>query len=512
MKRNSKATSGKLLAGLTAAALLLMTAACAADEPQQAGKAPEAGADALKEVTLTWYYPGPVDRMKDYELVQEEMNKLIKPAINATLELKPLDWGAYEQKINTMNASGEKYDLVWTSPSTNNYHQNVAKDALYPLDDLLTHYAPKLKAAIPENVWNAAKVNGRIYGAINWQIVAMPYGVSVPKMYIDKYGIDMDAIASYEDFEPYLKAWKEPHFPVLYNKDGSDGFSGTPTLWGMDSIGGDTTVGWIRLDDPELTVFNQFETAEFKKEMERRRSLYLANYLPKDAAVQGRGDIDSAYKSGKYSLFNIAVPTKPGVAAEEKQRFNGIEVVYKSLVDPYITTNRAIATMTGISATSPNPERAMMLLELMNTNKELYRLMSYGIEGKHYKVTDKDKGVIEMISDGGYAPNTDWMYGSTFNGYYRSMDDVGNNEKILEMNLSAKTSPILGFSFNPEPVKLEVAQTTSVYKEYKDLLASGTSDLDKTLPEFLDKLNKAGAQKIIAEKQKQLDEWKKSNS
>ncbi|MBN2983815.1 MULTISPECIES: DUF3502 domain-containing protein [Cohnella] len=46
---------------------------------------------------------------------------------------------------------------------------------------------------------------------------------------------------------------------------------------------------------------------------------------------------------------------------------------------------------------------------------------------------------------------------------------------------------------------------------WQDLLASGTSDLDKTLPEFLDKLKKAGAEKIVAEKQRQLDEWRKTN-
>jgi putative aldouronate transport system substrate-binding protein len=507
----SKMKPFRVLTSMALVTALLTLSACANNQESTPAAEPSAKpVETLKDVKLTYYYPNPVANIKDVQLVQDEINKITKTAINATVELKPIDWGAFEQKMNVISAAGEEYDLVYTSPSSNNYYQNVAKGAFIPLDDLFDKYMPKTKATAPEVLWNAAKVNGKQYAVVNYQIIAMPYGISVPKMYIDKYKINMDAIKSYDDLNQYYQQWKEEHNPVLYSKDGGDGFSNVSPLWGMDAIGGATTPGWVRIGDSSLQVFNQFESPEFKKEVERKRSLYTQGLMPKDAAVMGGNDTNNALKAGKYILFGTGVPVKPGAANEEKAKWNGIEVIYKALSEPLITTNSALGTMTAISKTSKNPERAAMLIELLNTNKELYRLLSYGIEGKHYNLVDKDKGVIELIKDSGYWPNTAWMFGNQFNGFYLSKDDVGNFEKTIEMNNTAKASPTLGFNFNADPVKTEIAQTTSVYKEYKDILMSGTGDPAKTLPEFLDKLKKAGADKIVAEKQKQIDEWKKT--
>jgi putative aldouronate transport system substrate-binding protein len=76
------------------------------------------------------------------------------------------------------------------------------------------------------------------------------------------------------------------------------------------------------------------------------------------------------------------------------------------------------------------------------------------------------------------------------------------------MNAAAKPSVILGFAFNPEPVQSELAQCASVVQEYWPALELGTVDPNTVMPEFLDKLDKAGAQKIIDEMQKQLNAWK----
>jgi putative aldouronate transport system substrate-binding protein len=42
-------------------------------------------------------------------------------------------------------------------------------------------------------------------------------------------------------------------------------------------------------------------------------------------------------------------------------------------------------------------------------------------------------------------------------------------------------------------------------------LYTGTIDPESYIPKFVDKLNSAGLQKIIAEKQKQLDAWAKAS-
>jgi putative aldouronate transport system substrate-binding protein len=45
------------------------------------------------------------------------------------------------------------------------------------------------------------------------------------------------------------------------------------------------------------------------------------------------------------------------------------------------------------------------------------------------------------------------------------------------------------------------------FKEYFGTLNVGIVDPDKYLPQYLDKLNASGVDKVIAEKQKQFDGW-----
>ena len=56
-------------------------------------------------------------------------------------------------------------------------------------------------------------------------------------------------------------------------------------------------------------------------------------------------------------------------------------------------------------------------------------------------------------------------------------------------------------------MKTEVAAVTNVCNEYRCALEFGVLDPEEAIPQFLEKLEAAGIQKIIDEKQKQLDEY-----
>ncbi len=459
----------------------------------------------LAPVELTYYYSG--TPQKDVGLIEEAMNKILKAKINATIKLNTIDWGSFEQKMNVMSSAGDAYDLVFTAPWMNNYFLNTSKGAFLPLDELLDKYAPTLKATVPQAVWDATRINGKIYGAVNWQIVAMPYGIDVRKDLADKYKLDLNAVKKYEDLEPFFDQ-------VLTNEKGvwpATGvvFTDQPLYYGMDQIGEAASPGWYKIDDASAKAFNQYASPEFKQAVEMAIRWKAEGYIRKDAPP---ADPTADFKAGKYGTM-IGWPVKPGGEFEEKQK-NTFDGYPKALSPALITTDRAIATMTAISSTSKNPERAMMFLELINSDKELYNLLCNGIEETHYVFVDKEKGVIGIPegadpANRGYAPGTDWMFGNQFNGYYTSPDAAGNWEKTIELNKNAEVSPLLGFNFNPDPIKTELAQTGAIVKQYYQALMMGITDISK-LDEFLKKLDEAGAEKIIVEKQKQIDEWLKT--
>jgi len=89
-------------------------------------------------------------------------------------------------------------------------------------------------------------------------------------------------------------------------------------------------------------------------------------------------------------------------------------------------------------------------------------------------------------------------------------EDPNKWQSYIDYNKSAEKSRALGFAFNAEPVKNEIAATSNVEKEFKYVIVSGSVDPEVFIPKYLAKLKTAGSDKIIAEKQKQLDEWAKT--
>ena len=183
------------------------------------------------------------------------------------------------------------------------------------------------------------------------------------------------------------------------------------------------------------------------------------------------------------------------------------DVLLKSISPAILTTAGITATMTGVSRTTVSKEAAAKWLELLNTDKPTYNLLCIGIEGKHWNWKMKDKEVIEQVKDTAYNPSTDWMFGNQFMAYYRDERQVGSWDDTKKINDSATPSPTLGFVMDREPVKNEIAAVAAVITEYTNYgpKAKAASEL----PKMVDAMNAAGATKVLAEMQKQIDAWKK---
>lgn len=458
----------------------------------------------LPPVELNWYLvfsPQP-----DQDAVFAEANKDISAKINATVKFNVVDWGSYNDKMQVLISSGEPIDLCFTANWINNFNQNVAKGAFAPLDDLLVQYAPQLKASIPDKLWNAAKVDGKIYGIINYQISTMTNGLYASKELANKYGFDPKSVNKLEDFEPFLKSVKEQD-PGIYGLDWAAGASSEPlgkltTYLGFEEIGGRHIPGVIRLNDTSLKVENQFASPEYKAYFQLARDWYKKGYIRQDAA--NIKDSEADLKAKKIAA-GLDGNVKPGGDIEMKAKY-GWDVVQIPLNKPVLLTSSSIATMHAITKASKNPERAMMLMELLNTDKAIYNKLAFGIEGKNYKKTGENS--IELIPDSKYNPGVPWEIASTFNAYLLPGQPETVWEDTRKLNESAVASPLLGFVFDTTPVATEIAQCSSVKDELLPALELGTVDPDTVLPKLLDKMEKAGASKIIAEMQKQIDAWK----
>lgn len=480
-----------LLAVLT---LLTMFAGCGKKETPAADASSDEEIVKLKLVTRVGSWP-------DQELVQEEMNKILREKIGVEVELGFIGLGEYDQNVKTMMAGGDDIDIVFTSNFANDYYSGVSKGAFLPLDDLLKEYAPQSYANIPEKFWDGVRVDGKIYGFINYQIIATQYGVAARADLLEESGFDLSTVKKPEDLEPFLEYAKNADpsiIPLEMSKTGM--FTYLETFYGFDQIGADSMPGAVRFDDDSLTVVNMYASEEFAEYCNLMRDWYQKGYMIADAATFTA--VADQRKTGRIAA--CINPIKPGVEAEFAANYAN-EMTVQALSTPFVTTTGCTNSMNAIMRTCKNPEKAMQFLELLNTDAELNNLLNFGIEGKHYnKISDNQ---IELIPDSGYCPNRAWTFGTAFLSYYLPGQATDTWDQTKAMNEEAVSAPTLGFTFDPTNVQSEIAQCASVYEEYAPSLITGSVDPAKVLPEFLDKLESAGASKIIAEEQAQIDAW-----
>ena len=482
------------LASLTGCA---KPAAAPAPEPAEAGSG-----TTLEPVELTWFFIGN-GQQEDVSLIEEKINEYIKDKINATVKLQCYQWGAeYDDKLRQMIASRQEFDICFTAAWANNYMQNAVKGAFVPLNDekdLLSKYAPKTKALLGEDFLAGSQIDGINYGIPANKEKAHSWGFIIKKDLVDKYGFDLSAIKTLEDLEPMLKVIKEKE-PNVYGLEALNGES-PYKLMDWDVIGDDKCPGVVYNDSKDLVVFNEFEKPETMALLKTMRKYFLAGYIRKDAATVTDYNADEA--AGK--IFAATKSLKPGKDAEMSLT-HGFEWVQVYITPPVISSRDTMGSLQAISSTSKNPERALMFLELFNTDPYLNNLINFGIEGKHYvKVSDS---VIKAGPDQTkYNPGTGWMFGNQFINYLYESEDPKKWEQFEEFNQQAAGTQTLGFNFDPSPVKNEIAAVNNLWDKYVPALETGSIDPEVNVPKFLEELKAAGIDKVIAEKQEQLNEW-----
>lgn len=486
-------------------------AATGADASATLGSSADAastGAAKLDPYEIKWYIDGPAPQPA-IERIEEAADGLLKP-INATIKIVANDYGSYVQKIQMVIASGQEFDLCFTSNWSIPFYSTAASGAFLPLDDLLKENAPTIMATLPEIGWQAATVNGKIYAIPNYQIWARADEIAIRKDLADKYNFDASSLKTLDQLTPFFEAVKkgEPGDMIPmglcqnYNLWGD-----TKQSHGYEEIGGTLIPGVIKIDDPDCTVVNQYTTPEYQATLDIVRDWYVKGYVKKDASTVG--DLSAEMKAGKVAASPLG-SWKPGGDIVARQQFGGRDVYDIRFSDSVITGSMLIGTMAAVSKTSKDPARATMFYDMLFKSKDLMNLITLGQENVDYK-TNSD-GTVSMIPNSGYDVSTfGWEFGNQFNQKLMQGQSPTVWEDTIKLNNEAKIAPDVGFSFDPSPIATQLASVTAVTKEYRDQLETGSVDPKKVYPTFISKLKAAGCDQIIAEEQKQISAWKASN-
>ncbi len=337
---------------------------------QETAQSSESAGKSEESVKLVWYTIGTPPN--DLTKVNDEINKYIEPKINATVEMKMLDWGEYNQKMQIIIAS-EVYDIAFTSSWANDYFANAKKGAFYELDKLLEEKGQGIKDALNPAFLEGTKVNGHNYGLPTNKELPQQRVFRFNKTFLDKHNLDVSNVRTLQDLEPILKAFKEKEpgiAPIPAN---------IAEFLPYDLPINDIPFIGMKLDTQDYKLTNVWESPEALSYLETMHKYFAAGYLPKDVATQK--DAGDYFKTGNW-LVDVAdsQPYADNLWTSDA----GYEVISKPMHDP-ITFNWSVAgALQAINAKSKNPEKAMEFLNLLYSDPEVVNLLDYGIEGKHY--------------------------------------------------------------------------------------------------------------------------------
>lgn len=510
-----KKVAKRVVLSLTAVlALSTVLAGCGKENEKQpqASSLTETPKQDLKEVKLKVYSITYANLFPDNQKVMDEVNKILKQKINATMDYT-IDMSAdAEKKIPLILASGEEYDGI--TVGANLFASEVAKGAFREIGDMLATYMPdRVKGATNYDLKDVT-YNGKLYGMPGAFQTFLPQGWIIRGDLRKKYNIpevkDVDSLKTYlqvlKDKEPSVIPFNTSAADVLtLNQAFIDGKGYVnPKVFGSNMLG-----LWYQYNADKVTVTYDYDLPEFKDFLKSTKEFADKGYWSKNAYSSKTISLD-AFKAGTSFVATGHVVTSNDIAVQLNANHPDWEVEFARIPNNYRDKpSRGLGFV--VPQAAKNPERLMMALELMRTDPEINALLEYGIKGVHYNLTSDGKVKPTDLGLKNYPPDQfplSWgnRNGSLFKAVEGSVSNFLDLQKADKIKEYSKENKLPGFVMKKDAIASELAAMTEVINSYKTLIYLGAfDDVDAITKQYADKMKAAGADKVKVEVQKQID-------
>lgn len=464
--------------------------------------------DTSKHVVLTMYCIGDEGGIYAQEHL-EKVNELLTKKINAELAPVMVSWGDYKTKLPMIWAGGEAYDLTYTS-NWSGYFTEGEKGAFMDITELFPTYAPQTYEYLMEKDYlDTTTIDGKYYMVPNDKPDYTGFIYNYREDLRKKY--NCPEIVDKETFEVYLQAIKDNEPSMIPYANSATEAQRFQTFlneqdWSrpLDSA---TGVFVYDLNDP-TKVFNVVETPEYAAFIEETREYYDKGYWSQSIMAETSASKD-LFEGGQTAVYMGNFSNSNNAYMNITAQHPDWEIGYYSSdlasgkVELVAPCNNGMA----IGAYSKNAERAMMFIELMYNDQEVYDIVMNGIEGVTYEKDEATmtKRVPDGIDPGTIALKNLAMGFSTTKYELGSMNDSPKLNELKEEYASYVVFPELaGYSIKQDSISAELAAIKSVVDEFKTPLEKGVTAPTEGLEALKQKLKDAGVDKVMEEINSQI--------
>lgn len=534
----------RLLSILLVSAMVLGLTACgsapAAEAP--AAEAAEAGdvaeevaadIDTSEHVVINYMVTGDKpdgDKAARLDEMMEKLNAILTEKCNAELDIYYIGWTDYLSNYNlTLAQMDGSVDLIGTASDWLDAWPNAKNGAFLELsEDMLKTYAPMTWASVSPEHWDLCKYDGEIYlmpedNYAQWTNHGFVYRLDWAK----EAGL-ADGCKSWEDMTTYFEWVKANKTDIIpWDSDGSeysqmangwiashsnfvpvDGIC-SGALWGGTKDDLYTIVTPAYTDTESMVEYAKMmkswdETGVWKTDVlnntasSNRDDFRIGRVSAEQHHTQTWTDLCSATPAN--TIFADDPNAEVGFFYFGEETGN---VVALSI------THGAMA----VSAASANPERALMVYDLLRNDPECYKLFNYGIEGISYAVNDEGL----RVTPEGYNADSDNINGMTNWWWGRNDDleikDATRNWEAIDALYEEYDGIKIDYPYgqfipNVDDIQAKIDNCNEVYTNYTKQISYGKfqGTAEEIVAEMQEALKQAGIEEVTAELQAQFDE------
>ena len=503
-------------------------------------EAPEETAEpALEQKTIQLMITG-AGKQANSDKVWAAFNEQLQQYVpNTTVEFIDVSFDEYSEKFSQILASGEGVDLAWTGWLINK-PQNIADGNLMPLDDLLAEYGQGIVDILGENVVeihrNAA--DGKLYYLPSWQgLCGERRGwlvvTEIAELAGDTWIEDTEAAlnkwrnnySGIEDFQAvldqatkYLAAAKEAgKLGAGINTGRAFGWSMYNGMYSFLGVGG-AEIG-ITYCDGTFTVKDGVAGEHYKLYAKTMADWYKEGYIRSDIMSVDTSTLTTP-KNGEITDTTYVFSCDPYLTEADQEAAiadAGMDMTYLPIEEnAYLILGGD--TSYAIPYCADEPERAMMVLNAIYSQPDLYNTLIYGIEGEDY--TKNADGTI-TTSYVGASPTADdsygiqrWIIGSCKNALINNGTDPNYYADLEALEATAQVNPFLNFTFDRTNVEGICASILNVYYEYGPQIDNGVAgdNWEELYNNYMAARKDAGIEELVTEFQNQLNAYIEANN
>jgi putative aldouronate transport system substrate-binding protein len=444
--------------------------------------------------TLVWWQIG--SNSADLAHYSQILSDYTQEKIGVRMDVRQGTWANASQRFNAMINTGEYWDILFSDANT--YPSFASLGAYADITALVKEAAPGLYNGIPEELWRGVSLNGIIYGIPTYKDSASTMYAFWDAAIVNKYQLNIDD-NSWRNLDFNFRKIKagegQRYYPYIMSKGEVD-----PVFLRYDTFTSFLHPVGVRSDDPERRVVCTLEQADVLEAFSYMHNWYETGVINPDANM-----VDNL---PKYRPYFIA-QAWPAVAASYATSAGIERYLPSKFYGPIHSTQSIQGSINCISVNSKYKKEALKLLELVNSDPKFRDMMAYGIEGDHFHYVTMPDGRKAVHRDRTDWPLVNYQEGNYFIETPEDTVPAGYWDEVRHLNETATASQLLGFNMDMTPVENEVINCKNAWMKYYTDLRTGASDPETTLPLVIAELRKKGMDKIIAEAQRQIDEFYK---